>query len=373
MNKNTLRFAAALTVCLAMLNLISGCAEQQDVGNKVVELIRPAKVTLVKTSNDNAVRYFPATIEPTLDAMLAFRINGELATLNVVGGQAVEQGEVLAKLDDEDFILQLKQAQAKYDLALSQHTRAISLFADKLISQATFDESLAQLDIALAQLDVAKRNTQYTKILAPFAGTVAQVFIENYEFVQAKQPIIELQGREQVDVSIEVPESLMARLPKTDDGKLYQPSLILDAVPDKQYKVMFKEHDITANKTTRTYRVVFTLNVPQDVNLLAGMTGQLMVELDKVMAQRSEALVVPISAIFVPNQFAGQKKQFVYRLDRENRVQLVEIDVIKIAQHGTQIKAVNDDLKAGDKIIAAGSHYINPGQVVRPWLRERGL
>lgn len=353
---------------------LTGCGEKNEKQTANTQLSRPAKVAVVKPHSDNTIRYFPATIEPTVKAQLAFRVNGELAALNVVAGQNVQFGDVLAELDDKDFTLQVKQAQAKYDLSLSQFNRAKSLFKDKLVSSSVYDEAAAQFDIAQAQLEGAKRNLQYTMITAPFSGTVAQMFIENYEFIQAKQPIIDLQGREQVDISIDVPEQLMVRLPKNEDGKLYQPLLFLDAAPEKSYRVTFKEHDITANKATKTYRVVFSLNAPADLNLMSGMTGKLAVELDKVLNTHNTALLVPIEAVFVPNQFAGQNKQFVYKLDAKMKTTLVEINVSKIAQHGAEITPVDPSaLKVGDQIIAAGSHFLTVGQQVRPWVRERGL
>ncbi|MBU2881801.1 efflux RND transporter periplasmic adaptor subunit [Psychrosphaera sp. B3R10] len=353
---------------------LTGCGEKHEQQATETKLIRPAKVAVVKPHSANAVRYFPATIEPTVKAQLAFRVNGELAALNIVAGQNVQFGEVLAELDDKDFKLQVKQAQAKYDLSLSQFSRAKSLFKDKLVSSSVFDEAAAQFDIAQAQLEVAQRNLQYTKITAPFSGTVAQMFIENYEFIQAKQPIIELQGRDQVDVSIDVPERLMVHLPKNEDGKLYQPLLFLDAAPEKSYLVTFKEHDITANKATKTYRVVFSLDAPADLNLLSGMTGKLAVELDKVLNTHNTALLVPIEAVFIPNKFAGQNKHFIYKLDAQNKTTLVEINVSKIAQYGAEITPVDPSaLQIGDQIIAAGSHFLTVGQQVRPWVRERGL
>lgn len=359
-------------ILIFFLTFLGGCQDGKT-NAKPPELIRPAKVTQVMPFEPNQTRYFPATIEPTVDAMLAFRVNGELAQLHVVAGQSVQAGDVLAQLDDQDFILQLQQAQARFDLTLSKYNRAKSLRQQQLISSSDFEEATAQYDIVLSQLDMAKQNLKYTKITAPFSGTVAQVMIENYEFVQAKQPIMELQGREQVDVSIEVPENLMARLPKNNDGKLYQPKLVLDAAPDQSYYVTFKEHDISPNKVTRTYRVVFSLDVPDDINLLAGMTGQLVVELNKVLAPATNRLLVPVEAVFVPNQFAGQDRHFVYRLDIKNRAQLVEVKVIKLGQRGAQVIPVNEGLAIGDLIISAGSHFITEGQTVRPWIRERGL
>jgi len=362
----------AKLIALILLSLfLIGCSkEQADVPE---DIVRPAKIAVVKSSAGEPIRHFPATVEPTLDAQLAFRVNGELAKIHVVAGQEVQEGEVLAYLDDKDFSLNLKQAQAKYDLSLSQYNRSKKLFEEKLVASSVYDEAKAQLDIADAQLDSAKTNLKYTKLVAPFAGTVAQLHVENFEFVQAKQPIMELQGRDTIDVAIQVPENLMAQIPRPEQGRDYQPSLIFDAKPGKAYKTTLKEHDITPNPATKSYKVVFSLPTPTDINILSGMTGKLEVEMSKVLQNQNTALLVPVEAVFVPNHMAASGKQFVYTLTADNKTQLQEINVLRMTQKGAEIAPVNANLKVGDRVIAAGSHYLEEGQQVRAWTQERGL
>lgn len=359
-------------IALVMASLLLlGCSEQaQKQDNNV---LRPAKVAEVLPATGSNIKSFPATVEPTFDAQLAFRVNGEIAERLVIAGQQVEKGAVLARLDDKDFRLKLKQAQAKFDLSQSQYKRSVKLFDEKLVAQSVLDQAKAQLDIDEAQLDSAKTNLKYTVLTAPFAGTIAQLHVEPFEFIQAKQPIMELQGRELVDIAIQVPEELMARVPKGAESNTYQPTLVLDAIPNRQFKVTSKEHDITPNPATKAYKVVFTMTPPDDVNVLAGMTGSLIVELDRVLGTSNTELLVPVEAVFLPNKFAGQDKHFVYKLDGENKARLVEVSVVKMNQLGALIKPVGDDLAVSDTVIAAGSHLIDEGQQVKPWSRERGL
>lgn len=358
----------ALVIATLML---FGCSEQEP--QQQTNVLRPAKVAEVLPASGSNIKSFPATVEPTFDAQLAFRVNGEVAQRLVVAGQMVTKGTVLARLDDKDFRLQLKQAQAKFDLSLTQYNRAVKLLNEKLIAQSALDQAKAQLDIDEAQLDLAKTNLKYTEIKAPFSGTIAQLHVEPFEFVQAKQPIMELQGRDIVDVEILVPEELMARIPRSANTNLYQPTLKLDAIANREFKVSFKENDITPNPATKAYTVVFTLQAPEDVNVLAGMTGQLLVELDQIMGTNSSELLVPAEAVFLPNKFAGQDKHFVYKLNAEHKAQLVEVNVVRMSQEGAIIRPMSEDLKATDVVIAAGSHLIDEGQQVKLWSRERGL
>ena len=352
--------------------LLLGCTEDKSQQTQET-FLRPAKVAQVMLANGSTIKTFTATVEPSQNAQLAFRVSGEIAERNIVAGEAVTKGQLLAKLDDKDFKLQHKQAKARYDLAVSQFDRAQKLLADNLIASSAFDEMQAQLDIAEAQLESAKRNLDHTEVRAPFDGVIAQVHVEAFEFIQAKQPIMELQGRKLVNVAVQVPEALMARVPRSKETSAYQPTLILDAKPDTQFKVDYRENDITPNPATKSYKVVFSFVPPQDINVFAGMTGKLLVELDKLIDVPTDVFLVPVEAVFLPNKYAGQDRHFVYTLDENNTTILTEVHLEKMTQQGAIIKGVNNSISDTDVVVAAGSHLISEGQTVKPWSRERGL
>ncbi|GAA0288527.1 efflux RND transporter periplasmic adaptor subunit [Psychrosphaera haliotis] len=357
--------------------LVTGCSNEKEETSKTSN-IRPAKLAQVKKLQGDTIRTFPATVEPSIYAHLAFRVNGEVAKISVVAGQHVEKDQVLAKLDDSDFIIQHKQALARFDLTKSQFDRADKLLAEKLISSAEYDQLKAELDIASAQLEAAKNNLKYSTIKAPFPGVVAHVNVEAFEFIQAKQPIMELQGRETIDVVIQVPEQLMIRLPKSSKAQTYQPTLIFDGEQQKKYKVTLKEHDIIPNSATKSYQVVFTMPTPEDLNVLAGMTAALEVELDKLLTSDVNALIVPISSLFVPNSKVGELEnsnvKFVLKVKSNMQTELVRVNVIETRQTGVVIKPIETGLlTSSDRVVAAGPHLISEGSVISEWKQERGL
>jgi RND family efflux transporter MFP subunit len=354
--------------------LLVGCSEKPSSEIKPSDIVRPAKVVSVKATTNGHIRRFPATIEPSQTAQLAFRVNGEVQKLFVLAGQEVAEGQLLAKLDDTDFKLAVKQAEAKYQLTLAQFNRSKRLFAEKLIASSQFDEAQALLDIDKARLEQANTNLAYTELHAPFTGMIAQLHIEAFEFVQAKQPIMQIQGREQVDVAIEVSEQLMVKMPKERTNLDYQPTLVFEELPDVSFKVSLKEFDIAPSQSTKTYKLIFTMPNPEEVNLLTGMTGTLIAEMDKVLGTSSDTFVVPASSVFVPNESQDKTTQYVYKLNGDNRTVLVAVEIIALGQQDAEIRPLDtSQLSLGDKIVATGSHYLTQGQKVIPWVRERGL
>ncbi|MDA8621471.1 efflux RND transporter periplasmic adaptor subunit [Psychrosphaera sp.] len=362
---------------LSCFLFVAGCSSEKEETSKVNN-IRPAKLAEVKRLQGDTIRTFPATVEPSIYAHLAFRVNGEVSKIAVVAGQHVEKDQVLAKLDDSDFMIQHKQALARFDLTKSQFERADKLLKEKLISSAEYDQLKAELDIASANLDSAKNNLKYSTIKAPFAGVVAHVNVEAFEFIQAKQPILELQGRETIDVVIQVPEQLMIRLPKSSTAQAYQPTLTFDGEQKKRYKVTLKEHDIIPNAATKSYQVVFTMPTPEDINVLAGMTAALEVELDKLLTSDANALIVPISSLFVPNSKVSEIEnldvKFILKVNSNMQTELVRVTVVETRQTGVVIKPIeSNSLTSNDRVVAAGPHLIPEGSVISEWKQERGL
>jgi hypothetical protein len=82
---------------------------------------------------------------------------------------------------------------------------------------------------------------------------------------------------------------------------------------------------------------------------------------------------VPNEAVFQPNQYAGQGRHFIYLLNAEQILQLVEVTLIKLDEDGAIIKPLQSMNLAAQKVVAVGSHFLQHGQKVTIWHREKGL
>ncbi|MEO3680252.1 efflux RND transporter periplasmic adaptor subunit [Rheinheimera sp. FR7-31] len=335
----------------------------------VAEQVRPVKLHQVSSEAQGAVRQFPAVVAPTERASLTFRVSGKLVQLVARPGQMVQKGELLARLDDTDFALKLDQAKARFELAQTQFTRAEQLIAQKLVSQAVFDEAKAQLQVAQADLSTAETALSYTRLEAPFAGNISRLLVENHENVAAQQPIMELQVRDQVDVIIQVPEDVISNVRKDFD---YQPEVVFDSHPDLRYRARIREWDTQADPATNSFKVVFSMPTPTEFNVLSGMTANVIAEVSKISTVYTDALYIPASAIFMPADIALAQQQsyvWVYQPD-SGMVTKRAVTVKSLSSAGA---AVTAGLTEGEQVVSAGIQHLTEGQRVRPWVRERGL
>jgi RND family efflux transporter MFP subunit len=358
---------AFVAITTSLILMLAACSEQAS-NTEVEPVVRPVKLFTISNLSDETIRSFPAEVVANQGSYLAFRVNGELLEFPALAGQHVEKGQLLAKLDPEDFQLQYDERKARFELAESQLERVQKLFDRSIASQSELDQALANKQVAESALKIAKTNLDNSELRAPFAGTVAKVFVKNFENIQAKQNILRLETRDLMDVVIQVPEKLIARIDKDVE---YQPDVVFDGYPNKSYKLSVKEFDTQADPITLTYKVVFSLPVPKDFNLLEGMTGRVDIDLSKITNSQSPYTLLPVEAVFSEPTEPESNNSYVWIYDEESG--LVQKQAVEVGQLHRDSIEVLSGIKAGQKIVAAGVNFLEEGMKVRPWQKERGL
>ena len=254
------------------------------------------------------------------EAIVSSKIQGRLSELNVEEGSEVQGGDILAKLESDDFVAQvararaqLKQAEAavgsadaaiqraKADLAEAHRQLAVNerLSNDKLVPKDTLDAAKSRVNLADASLaqsradrsravaswsqsraDVtfADAQLQNTVIRAPFAGTVVRKMAEVGESVAPIPPgvnistasgaIVALADLATLEMEADVSEANVAKL---IDG---QPAEVtVEAFPDRRYKAVLRQVIPTADRTKATVLTKVTL-VEKDKDLKPEMSAK---------------------------------------------------------------------------------------------------
>ncbi|CAM3617763.1 efflux RND transporter periplasmic adaptor subunit [Vibrio aquimaris] len=336
---------------LAAAALLSGCGKELPPVPEPDS--RPAKLFTVSVGNAQFERHFPATSEAGDKAVLTFRVPGQLQSIDVLSGQPVEKGQVLATLNPDEYALLAKQAEAQFRLADVQYERYKKLRIDKVVSEQDFDQAKANHNSAKATLEQARANLRYTKLIAPYDGTVSIVPAETYQYIAAKQGVMNIQTNSLMKVQFQLPDHLLNRFAS---GINLTATMKFDAFPEKSYQLEFQEVDTEADPKTGSYKVTMVMERPMDIGILPGMAGEVNVKVDSIGATK-----IPSSAIFEQDG-----KTCVWRVDTSGVVEKVSI----VLDDKRQVKSGLDD---GDLIIVSGVNGIEPGIKVREWVKERGL
>ena len=376
---------AKLSLVAAMLStVLTGCGEVESAVPQAT-VSRPVKLMTIDNHASQQLRVFPAKIAASQQADLAFRINGELVKLDLAEGQRVQKGQLLALLDDRDAKNALLNAEANHELADVDFTRKQELYKRKLISKAEFDTARATLKSAKAALYSARDQLAYTRLIAPFSGTVAKVNLDNHQMIQATQVVLTLQGDKQVDVSIQVPESLLLSLKNVSFDEAFKPEVRFNApqtlalekgfTPTMTstgeavtYPVHYKEHASKVSPGSQTYEVVFSLTPPENLNILPGMSAELLLDMSSLNGAHQAISVLPMTAI-VRSDNTNETK--VWRYDPESRkLQPVTVSLGQVRSTGIEIIS---GLKAGDQVVAVGASAVKDNMEVKPLRWERGV
>ncbi|WP_028862859.1 efflux RND transporter periplasmic adaptor subunit [Psychromonas aquimarina] len=375
MTSTNLRLLAMLSGTIFMGSLLSGCDSAESAAVQA-PVVRPVKLITIGDDAFQKSRIFPAELAASQQADLAFRINGELVKLDLIEGQQVKKGQLLAQLDDRDAKNNLLNAEANYDLAELDFQRKEQLLKQKLISKAEFDTARATLKSTKSALNAAQDQLKYTRLTAPFSGVVAKVESDNYQMIQAAQVVLALQGDQLLDVTIQVPESLIISLDNNNLDKQYQPQVrfVSQGQNNNTYPVSYKERSSKVSPGTQTYAVTFSLPPPQDLNVIPGMSAELLLDMSAVYRSRLSAegldsiAVLPQSAI-VKSDIDG--KTNVWRFNAaDNRVEAVNVTLGQVRTNGIEVLS---GLNKGDQIVAVGAFAVKAGMEVKPLRWERGV
>ncbi|AVF59733.1 TPA: efflux RND transporter periplasmic adaptor subunit [Vibrio diabolicus] len=340
-----------LLIPVAISAVLSGCGKELPPVPEPES--RPAKLFTVSVGNAQFERHFPATTEAGDKAVLTFRVPGLLQTIEVNEGQVVSKGDVLASLNPDEYSLLEQQARANFALADVQYKRYQKLRKDQVVSEQDFDEAKANHNSAKAQWNQAKANLRYTKLVAPYDGTISYIPAENHEYVAAKEGVMNIQSNQLLKVIFQVPDYLLNRYTQGSDVSA---RMVFDAFPEQSFDLTFQEIDTEADPKTGSYKVTMVMERPSEIGLLPGMSGNAY-----LLSKNAGATKIPNSALLEENG-----KTYVWRVDEQG---IVSKAAIEMNDKNQVLAGLND----GDQIIISGVSVIEPGIKVRAWIKERGL
>ena len=337
------------------------------------EVARPAKLFSIDDTSSSLVRSFPGEVRATDEAELAFRVSGEMVELPATRGLRVSQGDLLARLDPSDYQASVEQRRAQYELAKAQLARAAELVKRQLVSQSEYEQKLARSRVTQSDLTKAQNNLDYTRILAPFDGIIARQLAENFESVTAGQVVLVLQTQDMLDIQVDIPESIISRVERTDLNREPKPVQVrFDSIGPETHEALYKEHETQADPATLTYKVTFSLPPPEGLNVLPGMSATIIANLSELFAEETGGITVPIEAVFsAEEEPVGSETRYVWQVDSETM--RTHRQGVRVGQLTGNNIVVLEGLTVGDTVIAAGVNSVTENMLVRAMQREAGL
>ena len=335
------------------------------------------------SSSDAAVLQATGYVVARRQATVAAQIIGTLTSVSVEEGEHVKQGQVLARLDDTQYVAQLNAAQAQYGASQAQIIKARATVKQDQADAARLDAVVARgyvskqdaqqantqvatdralLDVAIRQAGAAEANVKlaqvnvgYTIIHAPFTGVVT---IKDAEVGQIVSPytvggggIATIVDMNSLEVDVDVNETYISRV---------QPDMpveaVLDAYPDWKIPAHVIAIIPSADKSKATVKVRIAID-QKDPRIIPQM-GVRVSFLEKKDANRTPlpGVLVPKSAIV---QRDGKNVVFVVKDGRAERT------AVTAGADFSDLKQVTQGLSAGAEVVTTPPADLKDGEKVQ--------
>lgn len=357
---------------------------------KSVKVVRVAQIPMERTVT--ALGSLAAYDQTTVSV----KTPGRLKSISVDLGSVVKQGQVVAQIETQDYLLQIqqataalaqararlglaanrtgdridpertstvRQAQAVLDEAQAQHQRALSLFEQGIISKAQVDTSESSYKVALSryedaleevndrqavlaqrrsELDLARQQLADATIYAPFDGAVQERHASVGEYLGAGAPLATIVRMNPLLLRGEVPERAA---PNVRIGQRVRVTVEGDS---HVYMGYIARLSPTISPQTRMLMV--EAEVPNNGALRPGAFAHA----DIVIDAHSKAMAVPAKAI---TTFAGVDKVLLVQDGK------VSEKSVSTGRRVTEWVEVNSGVKVGDMVVLEPGN-LQPGQAV---------
>lgn len=352
----------AALACTAAITWYGTKGEAASVGQTPPEL-KLVKALSVEPAPEPDSRVAIGEIRPRLESDLGFRVSGKMVERKAEIGALVKKGDVLARIDDQDYRNRLASAEA--DVAAAQavlveasaaEARIGALLAKGFTTRANYDAMLKNLRSAQAKLksatiafEMAKDQLGYTELHAEFDGIVTATGAEAGQSVNVGQMVARVADPRSRDAVFSIAEAAFA----SDHHGKEMPAVAVSLLSNPAISAIGTVREIApvADAATRTFEVKVSLrDAPGEMRFGASVSG-------RVDAAGAPVVVLPGSALFDKD---GQPAVWVVSASSA-----VELKPITVARYETDRVVVSDGLAKGDRVVTAGVNRLREHEKVR--------
>lgn len=340
--------------------------------DKKVESHKADKIPVVSVIEKDIKldKFYVSDIQAIQNVEIRSRISGFLERIHVDEGQYVKKGQVLFTISGEEYRAVVEEATAAVNSMIADTKTAelevekVKLLVDKKIVSATelavasakLRAMNAKVEEEQAALAHARARFSYTTIRAPYDGVVDRIPLKVGSLLEEGTLITTVSDISSVFAYFNISENeyldyLRSKPVDTpDDGSVVH--LILS--DGQEYAHVGRIETVVSEFNENTGSIAFRARFSNPQSLLKhGASGKV-----KLSNDMDNALMIPQKAVF-----EIQDKNYVYVLDRENKVRMrnfvpkTRFDKFYIVQSG---------LSEGDKIVYEGIQNMRDGMVVSP-------
>ena len=309
-------------------------------------------------------------------ATLSAKILGKISEVNFEEGQKVKAGDIVARLDDSNYLAALHQAQAlarqaktAMDNAAPTYERYRHLKAEGAIStdavqnqRTLFDNARTQHDVALAQVAYAQSNLRDTMVRAPFDGIVTVKVAQVGEVVapsaagggDTRTGIVTIVDMDSLEVQVDVSENYIDRVQIGGAATIH-----LNAYPDWDIAGSVIAIIPTADQSKGTVQVRVAIKA-KDSRILPQMAARV-----GFMTAPEKGTGPVVSRVSVPpNAVLGSGRTgSVFVIAADDKIERREVALGPASQQSVTILS---GISAGERLAGDNLDKLHDGDRIKP-------
>jgi RND family efflux transporter MFP subunit len=359
--------------------MLAGCGRESSDQSGRTPLVVTVSIPVEREVTDYSDQTGRTAAVDTVE--LRARVWGYLEKVNFKEGALVKRNDVLFEIDPRTYKAIVSQAEgnlaageAKLKRLELELKRAETLVKKQTIAQQEYEKALFDRDQAGAQivtlkanLEQAKLDLEFTKVTAPVAGRVGRAIVTEGNLVQSGQAggtlLTSLVSVDPMWAYFDVDERTVLRVRgliregKAKSARDVPLPVFLGLANEEGYPhegtIDFVDNQVNPKTGTLKLRGVFP---NKDEALAPGYFVRIRVPI----GFPHKALLISDRAIDT-----DQGKKIVYVVDSEKKV---AIRPIRPGSLHEGLRAIDEGLKSGDRVMVAGLQQVRPGLVVEPKL-----
>lgn len=343
-------------------------SEQKDVNKKIIDLeaeiakLDPgaatvnAKLVAITPVQTSAFEHFieiQGTVEATNISYVA-PPNGQggvVKALYVTQGQAVNKGQVLARLDDQIIRQQIEPLRVQLNAANDTYKRTKNLYDQGIGAYQNVLNAKTQVETLQGNINTLQKQAALMTVTAPQSGVADLVNVRVGEtFVGASPagPQIRIVNTGSLKIKANIPENYMSQV---NVGSPLQVVL-----PDENNRILNATISVVGkviDPATRTFYV--EAKVPSNSKLKPNQVAKVQIR----VYENPNAITIPMNTL--QNDDAGK---FVMLAVKEGDKLFARKQTITVGQLYNGRLEVKSGLKTGDQLITEGFQGLYDGQLI---------
>lgn len=255
-----------LMVALMAVVSLNGCGgdangEAESPAEQTEVMRVPVETQRVQLDSIAASYAGTAILEAEREATVVAKTSGVLLELLVEEGDIVEQGDVMARLEQAQQQLALEQAQAELRRLESDFQRMQKMYQRQLVSADQFEQTRYAFEAQQAAFEMARLQLDYTTIEAPISGIVTRRLVKEGNLIEQYQPLFQIHDFEPLHAILHIPEQQLGLLEPGLDVVLESA-----AFPGRTFRGAVLRVSPVVDRETATFQV--TLQLPNSERAL---------------------------------------------------------------------------------------------------------